>query len=87
MRSKEEWKVFEEKSNKVHAIVSASLFALTMILGFFLPFFIMEGNGGQMTDGWTIYFMSMMFVSTLSLIWPGLKLTKYFFKKYYIDKE
>jgi hypothetical protein len=81
-----EYKSLEIGSKKVHAIVSASLFSLVMSLGFFLPFFIIEGNGGLMTNAWTMYFMCILFISTLSLIWPALKLTSYFFKKYYLDK-
>lgn len=85
MKDKEEVEM-DHNCNKVLAIVSVSLLSIIMILGWFIPFFIFNdvGKSGQVTDGWKIYFIIVLFFSLFSMIFPGLKLTSYFYKKYYI---
>jgi len=87
MKSDEQLKESIRKMDRVAAIVCCCLFTTIMVLGFFIPYHIYVGDGVAMSNGWLLYFISIMLVSILSMLFPGMKLIQYFYKKYYGDKK
>tara|TARA_R110000772_G_scaffold20466_5_gene56841 strand:- start:11014 stop:11286 length:273 start_codon:yes stop_codon:yes gene_type:complete len=90
MIDKERLKEIQHNSGKVLAGVSISLITIIMILGYFIPFymFVSDGNWftGIISDEWKFYFYFVLLIAVFSMIWPGLKLTTYFYNKIYNKK-